>query len=88
MTHADSPDTATEIVTAAIHAQAHSPRERLLPDTQLLADLGIDSLDFIALVQEIEDGLGFKLSDAQVAEAATVGDLVGAVAAALRTGGA
>ena len=39
-------------------------------------DLEADSLDLYTLLQEVEDRLGIKISDAQAAEIETVGEAV------------
>ena len=41
-----------------------------------LADLGIDSLEFVGLVQLLEDRLGLTLSDQQAAAVVSVEDLL------------
>jgi|APCry1669189070_1035195.scaffolds.fasta_scaffold93418_1 acyl carrier protein len=46
------------------------------PEYLLEQDLGIDSLDFVTLIQDIEANLGYNLNDAVTASARTVGDLI------------
>ena len=65
---------------------AENPQDRSLsdrltpsgirPEYLLEQDLAIDSLDFVALVQEIEANLGYNLNDGVTASARTVGDLI------------
>lgn len=55
-----------------------------LAPTQLLIDLGIDSLKFIVLILEIEHGLDRKVFDvANVGQMRTVDDLLGLVRASV-----
>ena len=44
--------------------------------SNLRDDLEADSLDLYTLLQEVEDRLGIKISDAQAAEIETVGEAV------------
>ncbi len=45
-------------------------------ETRLRRDLGLDSLQVAAIAGEIEDAFNVEISDAEAAEAATVGDLL------------
>ena len=48
----------------------------ILPEHHLEKDLGIDSLDFIALIQDLEAHLGQNLNDEMTARVQTVRDLI------------
>lgn len=50
--------------------------EQITPDTQLVKDLGINSLDFINLVTTLEDEFDFEIPDRAIKEISTVGDIV------------
>ena len=45
-------------------------------NTHLRRDLGLDSLQIAAITGDIEDAFGVEISDAEAADAATVGDLL------------
>lgn len=49
--------------------------------TRFREDLAIDSLDLLALAQELEDRLGVKVPEDQAAELRTVGDVADFVVA-------
>lgn len=44
-------------------------------------DLGVDSVDIVSLVSEIESAFGLKISDAEAAELKTVGQVVDLISA-------
>ena len=73
--HPESRSTA-DIVRTAIAGIGKAPAAAAPPLDATFTDLGIDSLDFVRLVQEIEDGLDIRLSDEQAAAVVTVGDLI------------
>ena len=49
------------------------------PDMDLVADLDIDSAKALELLVELEDALGFEISDEQAAGLNTVGDILAVV---------
>ena len=49
---------------------------RIAPDARLVEDLGIDSLDRIQLVFELESEFGIEIPDREIAQVQTVGDVV------------
>ena len=51
----------------------------LLPETDLVADLGIDSPKALLLLVKIEDRFDIEIDDEAVAEMKTVGDVLDAV---------
>jgi acyl carrier protein len=51
----------------------------LQSDTELVADLGIDSLGVMEVVADIEDTFGMTIADAELRELATLGDVVRAI---------
>jgi long-chain acyl-CoA synthetase len=55
------------------------PDQRLGPDTSLQMDLGIDSLAWVQLTLDLERRLGVSLSEDQIAELSTVGELLEAI---------
>jgi acyl carrier protein len=50
--------------------------ERITPDARLVEDLGVDSLDRIELVFELESEFGIEIPDQEIAQVQTVGDVV------------
>jgi acyl carrier protein len=71
-------------VQAAVGEIAGRDRGLILPTQELEKDLGIDSLEFVRLVQIVEDDTGALLKDEDLAGVVTVGDLIRQVEAALR----
>jgi acyl carrier protein len=71
-------------VQAAVGEIAGRDRGLILPTQELEKDLGIDSLEFVRLVQIVEDNTGALLKDEDLAGVVTVGDLIRQVEAALR----
>lgn len=57
--------------------------ERIRPDARLVEDLGIDSLDRIELVFELESAFGIEIPDQAVAQVQTVEDIVSRIDAVL-----
>lgn len=53
--------------------------ETLAPETDLVADLGIDSPKALLLLVKIEDRFDIEIDDEAVAEMKTVGDVLDAV---------
>ena len=51
--------------------------ETLKPETQLVAELGVDSARALHLLVKLEDELGIEIEDDEVAEMQTVGDILG-----------
>ncbi|MDR3465404.1 MAG: acyl carrier protein [Xanthobacteraceae bacterium] len=70
-------------VHAAVATMTGSARE-LAPSLRLKEDLGIDSLEFVELIQLIEQKLSIQVNDDAVASVRDVGSLVGAVETSLR----
>jgi acyl carrier protein len=50
-----------DIVADIVVQSCHIPRETITPDTHLLTDLGIDSLDLLDVVSAVDDAFGIKL---------------------------
>ena len=57
------------------------PPERLRPETDLVAELGADSLDVVELVMAFEERLGVQIDDAEAEGVRTFGDLIDLVRA-------
>ena len=52
-------------------------REKLTPETRLVADLGVDSARALHLLVKLEDELRTEIQDEDVANLNTVGDILG-----------
>ncbi len=48
----------------------------LTPETELVADLGVDSAKALHLIIKLEDELGIEVGDEEVAEMQTVGKIL------------
>ena len=68
-------DTTTEAL-SVISKLADVPQEQLKPETELVADLGIDSPKALQLLVELEEALGIEISDEEAARMETVGDVL------------
>ena len=55
------------------------PEEKFTPDAQLFTDLGLDSLDAIDLMMKFQDEFDVKLSNQDLMNVRTVGDIHGLV---------
>ena len=59
---------------------AHFPGRRVIPDSDLRLDLGIDSIEWLDLSLEISERIGITLSEQSISEIDTVRDLLEQVA--------
>jgi acyl carrier protein len=50
-----------DIVADIIVQSCHIPREAITPETHLLTDLGIDSLDLLDVVSAVDDAFGIRV---------------------------
>lgn len=66
----------TDSILKLISELANTPQAELKPETELVADLGIDSPKALQLLVELEDTLGIEISDENAAEMNTVGDVL------------
>ena len=65
-----------ENVHAALAKQFEIDPETITLDTNLIDDLGADSLDVVELIMTIEDNFGISISDDDAAQLYTVGRIV------------
>ncbi len=65
-------DKVCEVIVSTLSCNA----EDLTMETSLTDDLGADSLDAVELNMALEDALGVSISDEQLMEMKTVGDIV------------
>ncbi|MDX1501884.1 MAG: acyl carrier protein [Thermoanaerobaculia bacterium] len=55
------------------------PVGELTSETELVADLGVDSAKALTMLVELEDRLGIEIDDEEVTELSTVGDVLRAI---------
>ena len=65
-----------EKVRDALAQQFELDRESITMDTNLIDDLGADSLDVVELIMSLEDEFGVTISDDAAAQLYTVGRIV------------
>lgn len=53
--------------------------DELSEDTDIVADLGADSLDVVEMMMALEEEFGITIEDEKIAELKTVGDVVDCV---------
>lgn len=56
--------------------QLEVPADSITAETNIVDDLGADSLDVVELIMSLEDEFGLSISDEDAAELTTVGKLV------------
>ena len=65
-----------ENVQKALAEQFEMDAEAITMDTNLIDDLGADSLDVVELIMSLEDEFGIAISDNDAAQLYTVGRIV------------
>ena len=65
-----------EKVKAALASQFELDPATITMETNLIDDIGADSLDVVELIMELEDEFGITISDEAAAELYTVGRIV------------
>ena len=65
-----------EKVRDALAAQFELDPEKITPETNLIDDLGADSLDVVELIMNIEDEFGVSISDEEAVNLVTVQKIV------------
>ena len=65
-----------EKVQAALASQFEMDPETITPETNLIDDLGADSLDVVELIMSLEDEFGIAISDEDAAQLYTVRRIV------------
>ena len=65
-----------EKVAAILAEQLDAEEESITLETNLVDDLGADSLDVVDLVMTLEDGFDMEIPDEDVVDVHTVGDIV------------
>lgn len=73
-------------VTKVVEGHAESGTE-ITEKTELVADLGIDSLGVMEVVADIEDEFGLTIAETELRQVATLGDVVHAIESRLLKSG-
>jgi len=75
----------TERVYAIVGEQLGVEKEALVPEANLLDDLGADSLDIVELVMAIEEEFGIEVPDSDAENIRTLGDITSYIEAHVAT---
>ena len=67
--------TTFEIVARAVATRTGRAAEEIKPETDVREDLGMDSLDAVELIMELEDELGITIPSDKSAELKTVAEI-------------
>ena len=65
----------------------HAETAEVYETTELVADLGIDSLGIMEMLADIEDEFGMTIADRDLLQVITLGDVVAAIAGRLKDEG-
>lgn len=79
--------TNNEVIDEIIEEQLGVHREQVTPEASLIADLDMDSLDFVELVMALEEAFDLELDDEDVEKWLKVADIHKAYAGAKQIGG-
>jgi acyl carrier protein len=77
-----------ELIRGHLAEELEIDPSRIQDDTRFKEDLEADSLDLVALVQELEDRSGVRIPDEDAVKIATVGQAADYVASRLEQSGA
>ena len=65
-----------EQVAKILSEQLNIPQEKIKPESDIVKDLGADSLDVVELLMTLEDNTGKTIPEEKVTDVKTVGDVV------------
>ncbi len=65
-----------EEVVKTLSEQLNISRDKIKPESEIIKDLGADSLDVVELLMTLEDNTGKTIPEEKVTELKTVGDVV------------
>ena len=72
----EAPESVEDAVKSIIVAELRVDRNRLVPATHLMKDLGADSLDALNIAVKLEETFKIKIPDEAIPNFLTVGDIV------------
>jgi acyl carrier protein len=75
------PEELSARIVSIVGAQLGVGAQSLVPESNLLDDLGADSLDVVELVMVLEEEFGIEVPDEDVENIRTIGDIVSYVSA-------
>lgn len=64
-----------------ISSYTETAPEDIRPESDIIADLGISSIDMVSLIMDFEDAFHLTVSDEQLAKLRTVGDVCALIGA-------
>ncbi|HYR96093.1 MAG TPA: acyl carrier protein [Candidatus Binatus sp.] len=73
-------DELTERLRTLVAQKLNAAAERIRPDTDLVADLGADSLAIVEIMMAVEDELGVLIQDDEAERVRTFADAVALIA--------
>ena len=73
-------DKGKEILAGQLNIKA----DKITPESNVIADLGADSLDVVELLMTLEDDFGISVSDEEAVNLKTVQDIVNVIDAKLK----
>lgn len=65
-----------EKIASLMAEQLGIDKDSITPESEIIKDLGADSLDVVEMLLDLEKEYGVEISDEQAAELKTVGDIV------------
>lgn len=65
-----------EEIAKILAEQLGIPQSKITPESEIVKDLGADSLDVVELLMTLEDNTGKTIPEDKVADLKTVGDVV------------
>ncbi len=68
-----------EKISTLMAEQLGIDKASITPDSEIIKDLGADSLDVVEMLLELEKEYGVEITDEQAADLKTVGDIVNLV---------
>jgi acyl carrier protein len=72
----EAPESIEDVVKNIIVAELRVDRDRLVPATHLMKDLGADSLDALNIALRLEEAFKIKIPDEAIPNFLTVGDIM------------
>lgn len=71
--------TSYERVVALLSEQCSVPQDKITPDSDIVKDLGADSLDIVGMLMQMEEEFGVEIEEDVATQLKTVQDVVNAI---------
>jgi len=68
-----------EKITSLLAQQLSINKDKIKPESEIIKDLGADSLDVVELLMGLEEEFGINVSEDDASNIKTVGDIVGLI---------